>query len=179
MNDITQLKEQAMESFRSGQFEQAAEQFQQLYQSYKEQSNLAEAAIALNDRGVPIDQSLIVEGDFTETGGHFAMQQLLALNPDAVFVASDSMAYGALRALRMANLSVPDDVAMVGFDDLPSSTTSDPPLTTMRQPIRRLGTQAVENLIDILENGSRPPRQTIATTQLVIRNSCGASRNNK
>ncbi len=128
---------------------------------------------ALNSRGVAVDPGLIAEGDFTEQGGFLAMQRLLPANPDAVFVASDTMAYGALRALRAANLNVPADVAVVGFDDLPSSPTTEPPLTTMRQPIRRLGSQAVENLIDIFNNGALPPRRTIAAAELVIRKSCG------
>lgn len=128
---------------------------------------------ALNSRGGTIDANLIADGDFTEQGGFLAMQRLLPANPDAVFVASDTMAYGALRALRAVNLRVPADVAVVGFDDLPSSPTTDPPLTTMRQPIHRLGRQAVENLIDILTTGPLPPRRTIAAAELVIRKSCG------
>jgi LacI family transcriptional regulator len=130
---------------------------------------------ALNSRGLPIDASLMVDGDFTEGGGFMAMQRLLPHQPDAVFVASDTMAFGALRALRLAGMAVPDDIALVGFDDLPASATSDPPLTTMRQPIHRLGVQAVENLIDILNNDITPARQTIATTELVVRNSCGTN----
>lgn len=133
---------------------------------------------ALGEAGLAVDPLLIVEGNFTENGGYAAMEYLLPHTPDAVFVASDSMAYGALRALRTANLSVPGDVALVGFDDLPSSTTSDPPLTTVKQPIRRLGSQAVENLIDILQNGSNLPRHTITEAQLIVRDSCGASRKN-
>lgn len=128
---------------------------------------------ALNERGCTVNDSLIVEGDFTEAGGYIAMQRLLPQQPDAVFVASDTMAFGALRALRNAGRSVPKDVAIVGYDDLPSAATADPPLTTVRQPIRRLGAQAVETLLDILANGPQPPRQFIATTQLVIRSSCG------
>ncbi len=130
---------------------------------------------ALNDRGRSIDDSLIVEGDFTELGGYTAMQQLLLHRPDAVFVASDTMAFGALRALRETALSVPDDVAVVGFDDLPTAAFSDPPLTTIRQPIRRVGAQAVEILVDILTNDPEPARHVTMATQLIIRSSCGLS----
>jgi LacI family transcriptional regulator len=129
---------------------------------------------ALNERGQPLNEILIAEGDFTEAGGYLAMQRLLPHRPEAIFVASDTMALGALRALRNAGLSAPRDMAIIGFDDLPSSATADPPLTTIRQPIRRLGVQAVENLIDILARGPQPPRQVIMTTQLVIRDSCGS-----
>jgi LacI family transcriptional regulator len=130
---------------------------------------------ALNDRGVMIDETLIVEGDFTEVSGHTGMQRLLRQGPDAVFVASDTMAFGALRALRQANVMVPAEIAVVGYDNLPSAATSEPPLTTVRQPIRRLGAQAVENLIDILANGRSPPRHVVTTTELIIRASCGSN----
>jgi LacI family transcriptional regulator len=124
---------------------------------------------ALNDRSHSIDDRLIVEGDFTESGGYAAMQRLIPHRPDAVFIASDTMAFGALRALREAGLCVPRDIAIVGFDDLPTSSLADPPLTTIRQPIRRLGAQAVETLIDILTNGPEPPRRITLSTELIIR----------
>jgi LacI family transcriptional regulator len=127
---------------------------------------------ALNDRGRSIDEALIVEGDFTVAGGYTATQRLISHQPDAIFVASDTMSFGALRALRDGALSVPDDVAVVGFDDLPTASLSDPPLTTIRQPIRRVGAQVVETLIDILTNGPEPPRRIVLSTELVIRSSC-------
>jgi LacI family transcriptional regulator len=133
---------------------------------------------ALQDRGRVADPNLMVQGDFTETGGYISMQRLLPHKPDAVFVASDTMAFGTLRALRQEGLSVPRDVAIVGFDDLMTSATSDPPLTTIRQPVLRVGMQAVETLIDILNNGLKPARRLVMPTELVIRNSCGATRIN-
>lgn len=129
---------------------------------------------ALLERWVPVNEGLIVHGDFTATSSYQAMQRLLPYEPDAVFVASDSMALGAMRALREAGKRVPDEVALVGFDDLPQAATSDPPLTTIRQPIQRTGLLAVEMLIDILENGADPPRRVILPTELVIRASCGS-----
>lgn len=127
---------------------------------------------ALNDRGRSIDEALIVEGDFSEAGGYAATQWLISHQPDAIFVASDTMAFGALRALRDGALSVPNDVAVVGFDDLPTASLSDPPLTTIRQPIRRVGAQAVETLVDVLTIGPQPPRRITLSTELVIRSSC-------
>jgi len=129
---------------------------------------------ALQERRVPVDESIIIRGDFTDTSGYEAMQRLLLHKPDAVFVASDTMALGAMRALREAGRQVPDQVAMVGFDDLPQAATANPPLTTVRQPIQRAGALAVEMLIDILENGAEPPRRIILPTELVIRASCGS-----
>jgi LacI family transcriptional regulator len=131
---------------------------------------------ALVERGRSIDLSLISEGDFTEAGGYYAMQRLLATRPDAVFAASDIMAFGAMRAVRDTGLCVPDDIAFVGFDDLPIATLSDVQLTTIRQPVVPFGVKAVEVLIDLIENGPTPPRHIIMDTELVIRASCGAVR---
>jgi LacI family transcriptional regulator len=101
------------------------------------------------------------------------MQRLLSHKPDAVFVASDTMALGALRAIREAGLTVPDDIAIIGFDDMPHSATADPALTTVRQPIRQAGEIVVETLLDMLENGSEPPRRIVLPTELIVRASCG------
>src|SRR5581483_2858416 len=90
---------------------------------------------AFRMRGLAVDPNLIVEGDFSEESGYRAIQQLLRREPDAVFVASDSMALGALRALREVGKRAPQDIAIVGFDDMPFAAHTDPPLTTVRQPI--------------------------------------------
>ena len=129
---------------------------------------------ALLERRLPVDEGLIVHGDFTETSGYQAMQRLLPHEPDAVFVASDSMALGALRTLREAERRVPEEVALVGFDDLTHAATADPPLTTIRQPIQCMGALAVEMLIDILEDRAQPARHITLPTELVIRASCGS-----
>jgi LacI family transcriptional regulator len=129
---------------------------------------------ALSERGRDIDEKLIVEGDFSEAGGYYAMQQLLPSKPDAVFVASDLMAVGAMHAARDAGLHVPDDVAFVGFDDLPIAASQDIKLTTVRQPIIEFGYKSVEILIDLIENGIQPARRVIMDTELIIRESCGA-----
>jgi LacI family transcriptional regulator len=130
----------------------------------------------LTERGQNIDKSLITEGDFTEAGGYSAMQRLLPARPDAVFAASDVMALGAMRAVREAGLRIPDDVAFVGFDDLPIATLADVQLTTVRQPVIQFGIRAVELLIDQIENGINHPRHVIMDTELIVRESCGASR---
>ena len=131
---------------------------------------------AMTERGRKIDPALIVEGDFTESGGYYAMKEMLDSRPDAIFAASDIMAVGAMRAVREANLSVPDDIAFIGFDDLPLLNSPDPPLTTIRQPFLQFSTTAVEILIDLIENGLEPPRRVIMSTDLIIRESCGAYR---
>jgi LacI family transcriptional regulator len=130
---------------------------------------------ALRERGQPVEAALIVEGDFTEMGGYMAAQRLAPLAPDAIFVASDTMALGALRALREAGRRVPDDVAVVGFDDLLIAAHADPPLTTIRQPIQRTGQVAAETLMEIIEARTTQPRRIILPTELVIRASCGST----
>jgi LacI family transcriptional regulator, galactose operon repressor len=129
---------------------------------------------ALSDRRRAIDETLMVEGDFTEVGGYYSMQRLLPSRPDAVFAASDIMAIGAMRAAREAGLRIPADIAFVGFDDLPIATLSDVQLTTVRQPVVQFGAKAVEVLLDLIDNGIEPPRHILMETELVIRESCGA-----
>jgi LacI family transcriptional regulator len=131
---------------------------------------------ALSESVHDIEKSLITEGDFTEASGYSAMQRLLPAKPDAVFAASDVMAFGAMRAVREAGLHIPEDVAFVGFDDLPIASVGDVQLTTIRQPVIQFGIRAVELLIDEIDNGINPPRHIILDTELIVRESCGASR---
>lgn len=133
---------------------------------------------ALRERDRPIEDDLIVCGDFTRDSGYTAMRQLLPHRPDAVFVATDTMALGAIQAIHEANLTIPDDIAIVGFDDLPPAIIADPPLTTIRQPVNQNGMLAVEMLIDLLETGPERPHHTILPTELVIRATCGAMKFN-
>jgi len=131
---------------------------------------------ALQNAGREVQESLIAEGDFSEGSGYRAMKILLEQKPDAVFAASDSMATGAMRAVLENGLKIPDEVAFVGFDDLPLAVLSDVKLTTVHQPITNLGVKAVELLMDVIANGSEPARRIILDTKLIIRDSCGANR---
>lgn len=128
---------------------------------------------ALQAHHIQVDESLIVEGDYTETSGAAGIQQLLSASPGAVFVASDTMAIGALKALRHAGQRVPQDVAMVSFDDIPMASAIEPSLTTVCQPIRPMGVLAVETLLELVEQPGSGPRRTVLPTQLVVRESCG------
>ncbi len=130
---------------------------------------------ALQKGWVDFDQSLLETGDFSEISGFYCMQRLLKQKPDAVFAASDAMAFGALRAIQQYGLRVPEDIALVGYDDLNPATHANPPLTTIRQPVRRFGYKLVEVLLDVINNGSEPARQIIFGTELIIRASCGAA----
>jgi DNA-binding LacI/PurR family transcriptional regulator len=109
---------------------------------------------ALRAAGVPERGALIAHGDHTEPGGRRAMEALLegAGDLDAVFVASDMMAVGALSALHSAGRRVPDEVAVVGFDDQPNAAHTLPPLTTVHQPIERMGGELARLLIDVLRD---------------------------
>ncbi len=127
---------------------------------------------AMEAHGIPLEDGLIAEGDFTESSGMVAVQRLLPAEPSALFVASDTMAVGALKALRQAGREVPQDTALVSFDDIPVASATEPPLTTVRQPIRRMAALAVETLLDLIEHPGSGPRRIILPTQLVIRESC-------
>jgi LacI family transcriptional regulator len=133
---------------------------------------------ALEARGIPVEEELIIEGDYTEASGKAGMQRLLPVSPSAVFVASDTMAIGALKALRQADRQVPQDIALVGFDDIPIASAIVPALTTVRQPIERMGSMAVDVLLSVLETspGEEAPAQRIVLpTELVVRASCGSA----
>jgi LacI family transcriptional regulator len=132
---------------------------------------------ALEAHGLAIEEELIAEGDFTEGSGVRGMRRLLSASPTAVFAASDVTAMGALRAVREAGLQVPADIALIGFDDIPVATAMEPALTTVRQPIERLGSMAADLLLNLLENppDSRAPAQRVVLpAELVVRDSCGA-----
>jgi len=131
---------------------------------------------ALQDYDRTIRPELVADGDFTEEGGYHAMARLLPQKPDAVFAASDMTAYGAMRAIHEANLRIPEDVAVVGFDDIPASARTTPALTTVRQPVQQMGSKAAEVLINVIENDINTTQKLIMDTELVVRESCGASK---
>jgi DNA-binding LacI/PurR family transcriptional regulator len=115
-------------------------------------------------------RSIVAVGDFTRESGAVAMRQLLADDPqlDAVFVASDLMAFGALTALKEAGRRVPDDVAVVGFDDVEQSRYVEPPLTTVRQPIIGQGREMARQLLRLIA-GEEIPHAVVLPTELVVR----------
>jgi LacI family transcriptional regulator len=125
-------------------------------------------------RGMPLHPDLRSDGDFSEESGYQAMLQLIPNRPDAVFAASDTMATGALRALREAGLRVPGDVALMGFDGLPASAKSTPALTTIHQPVTDTGARAVQVLNELVNGSTPPPIVEVLPVDLVVRESCGA-----
>ncbi len=123
------------------------------------------------------DPALVVHGDFTPHSGSAAMEALLAVDPrpTAVFVASDTVALGALQTIHRHGLRVPQDIAVVGFDDVPQGEFIYPPLTTVRLPAYGLGWSAADLLIRLI-NADDEVAETgmILETELVVRESCGA-----
>jgi len=130
---------------------------------------------ALLDAGLPLDPKLIQAGNFHIEAGYAAMENLFRL-PDpitAVFASNDLMAIGALRAIAARALRVPDDVSVVGFDDVSLAMYTEPPLTTVTQPICEIGTLATELLVRRVNGDHRRPRRCCLETRLVVRASCG------
>ena len=129
---------------------------------------------ALADHDIPVDEEIITEGRFTREGGYESMKRLLALQspPTAVFASSDVMAIGALMAIQEQGLQVPNDVSLVGFDDIAEASTTTPKLTTVSQPKYQTGEVAAQLLFDRVEGASPGKRQKIVLShQLVIRDS--------
>ncbi|SCG75002.1 LacI family DNA-binding transcriptional regulator [Micromonospora humi] len=124
---------------------------------------------ALTGAGLP---ELVAYGDFTRESGTAAIRELLAADPelDAVFAASDLMAHAALRALREAGRRVPEDVAVIGFDDIETAAYTEPPLTTVRQPIVELGRAMTRQLLRITA-GEHVEQALMLPTELVLRDS--------
>jgi DNA-binding LacI/PurR family transcriptional regulator len=117
-------------------------------------------------------RSIVAVGDFTRESGAIAMRQLLEDDPklDAVFIGNDLMAIGALQSLRLAGRRVPDDVAVVGFDDIEMARYTEPPLTTVRQPIQQIGRELARHLLRQVAGEDVDP-VVLLPTELVIRES--------
>ncbi len=128
----------------------------------------------LNRLGLPFEPDWLVEGDFSEQAGQIAMHLLLDLPhpPSAVITANDFCAFGVLRALTHRGLQAGRDFSVVGFDDIRLASHWNPALTTIRQPFRQMGMQAVEALVSRI-NGSSELMHRICKTELVIRSTTG------
>lgn len=124
---------------------------------------------------IPINEKLIRYAEFAPESGYECMRSLLDGGESftAAFVASDNVAIGAKAALREANLRVPDDISLVGFDDIPWAQYSDPPLTTVQLPAEALAQTACTLLLDLIKNkDGEKQHQIVLDTELIIRKSC-------
>jgi len=132
---------------------------------------------AMRGMGATATKALECSGDFTEESGFAAGRRLAQLSPrpTAVFAANDSMAVGVLASLTAAEVKVPEEMTVVGFDDIPIARYVNPPLTTIRVDIAELGKCAFALLLDAIGNPTlHAPRHDLVATTLVVRKSCGA-----
>lgn len=130
----------------------------------------------LKEHDLALDARYVVRGNYLRGSGRTAMRELLARQPwpEAVFAANDQMASDAILAIREQGLRVPEDIAVVGFDDVPLASYVVPTLTTVRQPIYEMGVEAGRIALRMIDAGlAGEPHRVTLPTKLVVRNSCG------
>jgi DNA-binding LacI/PurR family transcriptional regulator len=130
---------------------------------------------ALEEADIPLPEAYRVTGELTQRSGREAARQLLALPqpPTAIIAGNDLMALGAMSAIQERGLIVGRDIAVAGFDDIPMSEATHPPLTTVHQPIYQIGSLVAEILIQLIRGETPEQTQYLLKPQLVIRQSCG------
>ena len=131
---------------------------------------------ALEQAEIPLDSRLVVSGDWSALSGYRAAHTLLetGIPFTAIFAQNDQMAIGAIRALREVGLGVPQDVSVIGFDDIPLASYFDPPLTTLRQPMTELGGWAARLLVEAIRNPNHPMERILLQARIVERASCAS-----
>jgi LacI family transcriptional regulator, galactose operon repressor len=131
----------------------------------------------LEKAGLAVDQNLIISGDFHPESGHEAAIKLLAMQnpPTAIFACNDLMAIGALRAGLELRLSIPQDLAVVGYDDIELASYTTPPLTTIRQPKKDMGLAALKFLLGRIHSEQSSPQRASLPVSLIVRGSCGGA----
>jgi LacI family transcriptional regulator len=141
-------------------------------QSAERQKGYVDALLAA---GLEIDPMLIAEGGFIQTGGYSSTEQLLSIEnpPTAIFAANDEMAFGAIDAIHSKGMNVPEDLSVIGFDDIPTASHVFPPLTTMRQPLVDIATKAVGELVELIQGREIGASKVTFPMELVIRKSTG------
>ena len=131
--------------------------------------------MGLNNHGITLDEALIRFGDLTQQSGFEHAQDLLRMTnpPTAIVACNDLMALGAMSATRELDLVVGRDIAITGFDDIPMATYCNPPLTTVHQPVYKIGGMVCEMLVDLIEGNPREQQQIVLKPNLMVRQSCG------
>jgi LacI family transcriptional regulator len=131
----------------------------------------------LEDAGIQVNPHYIIDGEFTEEGGVRATDQLLDVNPEitAIFAANDKMAIGALHSLRRRNIRVPQDMSVIGFDNLQHAAFVSPSLTTVHLPLYQVGSLACERLLDRVKGRAEPVAEVLST-HLIVRESTAMAR---
>lgn len=130
---------------------------------------------AMKTYGLEINSLLIVEGDFYYKTGYDLMLKLMSIDnpPTAVFTANDEMAIGAIKAIESQGLKVPEDIAIVGFDNIEMSVWFSPSLTTISQPMYEIGEKAMNLLLDLIRGKKLRKNQFVLDDELIVRESCG------
>jgi DNA-binding LacI/PurR family transcriptional regulator len=131
---------------------------------------------ALSEAGIELDPELIFPvQSFTAADGKLAAEEILKLPhlPNAIFTISDNMAVGAYQAIQSAGLRVPEDIALISFNDIPMAAMLDPPLTTFSMPSYQMGVEAMKMLGNLIQGKKLQHREIILPTPLVVRQSCG------
>ena len=128
---------------------------------------------ALAAAGIPVDESLVRVGGYNAATAAEPARRLLELpqRPTAIFAANDMTALETMAVAKTLGLRVPDDVSVVGFDNVPESALGEPPLTTVEQPIQEMGREAVRLLLDLIEDRTDEPARVVLPTRLVVRQS--------
>jgi LacI family transcriptional regulator len=131
---------------------------------------------AMREAGLPIDDGWVRFGDHKHQSGYEQTLELLNSNPTltALFIENNMMTLGALNAIHDGGRRIPDDIAIVGFDDMPWAMSLNPPLTTVAQATYDIGTRVATRLLERIEQPDLPPRTDIVPTTLIVRASCGA-----
>lgn len=131
---------------------------------------------ALSEAGLPFKPEYLIHADFTSQGGFNAFQHLLALpvRPSAIFASNDLMAIGGICAANQAGIRIPDDLSVLGYDDIALASFSTPPLTTIAQPKQAIGRLTAEVLIDRIKNPDASLRRELIKSKLVVRSSTAA-----
>ncbi|MBN1811620.1 MAG: LacI family DNA-binding transcriptional regulator [Anaerolineae bacterium] len=145
------------------------------------QDRLAGYKTALADHGITFDPELVSEGDFFQPLGYVGASVLLELPhpPTAIFASNDVSAFGVMEAVREYGLRIPNDVSILGFDDIPQAAHVHPPLTTVRQPLEEMGRTATRMLLEYIKDPLRPLKRVELPTELVLRQSCCPEKSQK
>lgn len=142
--------------------------FKERFEGYK---------LALSEHGLQYNPDLVAEGLTRPDHGYVAMKKLFGRGaPSAVFAANDSTAVGAIKAIKERGLKVPDDIAVVGFDDGGLASQAVPPLTTVRVFREKMASAAAKRLIELIDEPDQPPVHLALPTKLIVRESCGGRR---
>lgn len=129
---------------------------------------------ALEDSGIKVDQELIINSEFVENAGYDAAKKLLNknINFTAIFASNDKIAFGAIKAIKEAGLKVPEDISVIGFDDIESAKYFTPPLTSIRMELVKMADIATKSIIESIENDSKFSPKYVVPVTLVERKSC-------